>query len=99
MPVDFTPQSNPDEGQLCHGVQIFLVDRQALNAPELGIELASALYGLFPKDFKLDQTLPLIGSQWVISDIREGVDPKRIEYLWQEQLAKFRTLRSRYLLY
>ena len=99
VPVDFTPQSSPDEGQLCHGVQIFLVDRQALNAPELGIELASALYGLFPKDFKLDQTLPLIGSQWVISDIREGVDPKRIEYLWQEQLAKFRTLRSRYLLY
>lgn len=99
VPVDFTPQSVPYEGQLCHGVQIFLVDRQALNAPELGIELASALYSLFPKDFRLDQTLPLIGAQWVISDIREGVDPKRIEYLWQEQLAKFRTLRSRYLLY
>ncbi|HVA01423.1 MAG TPA: exo-beta-N-acetylmuramidase NamZ domain-containing protein [Terriglobia bacterium] len=99
IPMDFIPRNDVFAGQVCHGIQIFLVDRQAFNAPELGVELASALYQLFPGDFKLDKTLPLIGARWVLKDIRERVDPKRIESLWQDQLLKFRTLRKKYLLY
>ncbi len=99
LPVDFTPRSNKYAGQVCHGVQIFLVDRQALDTPELGVELASALYHLFPKNFELDETLPLIGARWVLDDIRSNVDPKRIEFLWQAPLMKFRKLRAKYLLY
>jgi uncharacterized protein YbbC (DUF1343 family)/CubicO group peptidase (beta-lactamase class C family) len=99
LPVDFTPQSNKFAGDVCHGVQIFLVDRQALDAPELGVELASALYRLFPKSFDLDKTLPLIGSRWVVDDIRSNLDPNRIEYLWQDPLMNFRKLRAKYLLY
>ena len=99
LPVDFTPKSSKFAGQVCHGVQIFLVDRQALNAPELGVELASALHQLFPKTFELDKTLPLIGSQWVLDDIRNNSDPKRIEYLWQQPLMNFRKMRAKYLLY
>jgi uncharacterized protein YbbC (DUF1343 family)/CubicO group peptidase (beta-lactamase class C family) len=99
LPVDFTPQSSKFAGQVCHGVQIYLVDRQALDAPELGIELASALYQLFPRNFDLDKTLPLIGSRWVLDDIRGNVDPNRIEYLWQQLLTNFRKTRANYLLY
>ncbi len=99
IPTDFTPRSSAFAGQVCHGVQIFLVDRQALDTPELGVELASALNQLYPKTFELDKTLPLIGARWVLKDIRDGVDPKRIEYLWQGQLQKFRGLRKTYLLY
>ena len=69
LPVDFTPKGSKFAGQVCHGVQIYLVDRQALDAPELGVELASALHQLFPKNFELDKTLPLIGSQWVLNDV------------------------------
>ena len=99
VPVDFTPRSSKYAGKICHGVQIFLVDRQALDAPELGVELASALHQLFPKEFELDKTLPLVGAQWVLDDIRNNVDPTRIQYLWQGPLMKFRKLRSKYLLY
>ena len=99
LPVDFTPQSSKFAGQVCHGVQISLVDRQALNAPELGVELASALHQLFPKKFELDKTLRLIGSQWVLDDITNNFDPQRIEYLWQQPLMKFRKMRAKYLLY
>jgi uncharacterized protein YbbC (DUF1343 family) len=99
LPVDFTPQSSKFAGQVCHGVQISLVDRQALNAPELGVELASALHQLFPKKFELDKTLRLIGSQWVLDDITNNFDPQRIEYLWQQPLMNFRKLRAKYLLY
>ncbi|HUX10082.1 MAG TPA: exo-beta-N-acetylmuramidase NamZ domain-containing protein [Terriglobia bacterium] len=99
LPTDFTPQSSRYAGEVCHGVQIFLVDRQALDAPELGVELASALHQLFPKNFELDKTLPLVGSRWVLKDIGDNVDPDRIEYLWQAPLMNFRKLRAKYLLY
>jgi uncharacterized protein YbbC (DUF1343 family)/CubicO group peptidase (beta-lactamase class C family) len=99
LPVDFTPQSSKFAGQVCHGVQIYLVDRQALDPTELGVELASALYQLFPKNFELDKTLPLIGSKWVLDDIRNNFDPTRIEYMWQEPLMKFRKMRAKYLIY
>ena len=99
LPVDFTPKSSKFAGQVCHGVQIYLVDRQALNAPELGVELASALHQLFPKDFELDKTLRLVGSQAVLKEIRDNVDPARIQYLWQQSLTDFRKTRAKYLLY
>jgi uncharacterized protein YbbC (DUF1343 family)/CubicO group peptidase (beta-lactamase class C family) len=100
VPADFTPASGPFTGQLCHGVQIDLVDREALDSPEMGVEVAAALFTLFPGDFKLADTLPLIGSQAVVDGIRQGRDPRRLAYDWEQgQLQAFRALRARYLLY
>jgi uncharacterized protein YbbC (DUF1343 family) len=99
IPVDFTPWSSPFKNQQCHGIQILLHDRQALDPPALGIELASALNQLFPKEFHLDKNLWLIGSREVLKAIREGQDPKAIIANWQGTLEKFLTLRSKYLLY
>jgi uncharacterized protein YbbC (DUF1343 family) len=100
VPADFTPASDHFAGQLCHGVQIDLVDREALDSPEMGVEVAAALFTLFPSDFKLDDTLPLIGSQAVVDGIRRGRDPRRLAYDWEQgHLQTFRMLRARYLLY
>jgi uncharacterized protein YbbC (DUF1343 family) len=99
LPVDFKPLSNRFKGQACHGVQIVLLDRQALDSSELGVELAAALYRLFPNSFQLDRTLPLIGARWILQEIRAGEDPRRIVYQWQDALEQFRRLRAKYLLY
>jgi uncharacterized protein YbbC (DUF1343 family)/CubicO group peptidase (beta-lactamase class C family) len=100
VPADFTPASSRFSGQLCHGVQISLVDRDALDSPELGAELAAALFKLFPNDFKLDATLGLVGSRAVVDGIRAGRDPRRLAYEWeQNQLQAFRNRRAPYLLY
>ena len=40
-------------GQKCEGVNLVLTERNALDAPELGIELATALQKLYPADFKI----------------------------------------------
>lgn len=97
---DFTPASSRFKGELCHGVQINLVDRDALDAPEFGVEIAAALYKLFPQDFQIDKTLPLVGSHQVIEGIKHGRDPRRLAYEWEQgSLAEFRRLRARYLLY
>jgi uncharacterized protein YbbC (DUF1343 family) len=99
MPVDFEPKSSRFKNQLCHGVQIILLDREALDSPGLGVEIASALHRLYPGDFQLEKTLPLIGSREVLQSIKEGHDPDFIVLSWQESLEEFRRLRAKYLLY
>jgi uncharacterized protein YbbC (DUF1343 family) len=99
MPMDFTPRENRFGGEVCHGVQINLLDREALDSPELGVEMAAALYKLFPKNFQIDKTLPLVGARWVLEAIKKGQDPRRIAYRWDEALEQFRRLRAKYLLY
>ena len=99
MPVDFMPNSGRFEQELCHGVQVILVDRQALDSPALGVEIASALHNLYPKDFQLAKTLPLIGRYGLLQAIRNGRDPNLIVLDWHGPLEQFRKLRSKYLLY
>jgi uncharacterized protein YbbC (DUF1343 family) len=99
MPVEFLPKANRFENKLCHGVQIVLIDRQALDSPALGVEIASALYRLYPNDFNLDKTLPLIGSWEVLQAIKDGQDPSSIVQNWQPSLEISTKLRSKYLLY
>jgi uncharacterized protein YbbC (DUF1343 family) len=93
------PNTSRFEKQLCHGVQVVLVDRQALDSPALGVEMASALYRLYPKDFLLDKILPLVGSYEVLQAIKDRRDPNSIVLNWQGSLGDFRQLRSKYLLY
>ena len=97
--VDFIPKSSRFENQLCHGIQIVLTDRQALDSPALGVEIASVLHRLYPNDFHLDKTLSLIGSPEVLQAIKEGQDPNSIVLNWQPSLEMFSKIRSKYLLY
>jgi uncharacterized protein YbbC (DUF1343 family) len=99
MPVEFTPNSSQFKNQLCRGVQIILLDRQILDSPALGVEIASALHHLYPREFQLDKTVGLIGSREVLQAIKDGQDPASIVQNWQGPLGKFYKLRSKYLLY
>ncbi|MBI5968492.1 MAG: DUF1343 domain-containing protein [Deltaproteobacteria bacterium] len=99
MPVHFIPSSHRFKKQVCHGVQIILTDRPALDCAVLGIEILSALYQLYPKDLEIDKTLPLVGARWVLQGIKDGKDPHSILRSWQGSLEQFGMLRSKYLLY
>jgi hypothetical protein len=96
---DFTPTGNRYAHRLCHGVQIVLADRQALDVAALGVEIASALYRLSPRDFHLEKTLGLIGARWVIRAIKNGRDPRAIVQDWHATLGTFHSRRAKYLLY
>ncbi len=100
LAIDFTPRENRFAGETCHGVQLVLLDRQALDSPELGVELAAALFKLFPNEFQLEKTLALVGSRSVLEGIRQGRDPRRLAYEWQQKaMEQFRRMREKYLLY
>jgi len=97
--ADFTPSSGIFKGRLCSGVRISLTDRKILDSPYLGVELAAALYRLYPEYFKLTATLGMIGSRQVLDDVRAGKDPRAIAASWRDSLEEFQRLRSAYLLY
>jgi uncharacterized protein YbbC (DUF1343 family)/CubicO group peptidase (beta-lactamase class C family) len=99
LPMDFKPLSGPFAGDICHGVQIVLLDRQALEPTEMGVELLAALWKSYPEDCNLDGALHLLGSRSALDSIRTGRSPQRIWYDWQEGLEKFGKIRARFLLY
>jgi uncharacterized protein YbbC (DUF1343 family) len=99
VPVSFTPTASIYSGQKCEGVNIILTDRNALDVPELGIELASALRKLYPADFKVEKIMALLANQAVYDALVAGQDPRRIAQDWQEELEKFEKVREKYLIY
>jgi len=99
VPVTFTPSSSNFAGELCQGVNLIVLDRNTLDSPELGVELASALHHLYPSDFKIERMADLLVNQGVFQAIAKGEDPRRIAEDWQERLMQFMTLREKYLLY
>jgi uncharacterized protein YbbC (DUF1343 family)/CubicO group peptidase (beta-lactamase class C family) len=98
-PVTFTPGASPYAHKCCEGVRLKVVDRNALDVPALGVELAAALYRLYPGQFHLDQTVGMIGSRQVLQAIKNGDDPQTIQRRWQPGLDAFCRLRAKYLLY
>ena len=98
-PVTFTPAASPYAHQRCEGVRLKVVDRAALDVAALGVELAAALYRLYPGKFQLDRTVGMIGSRQVLQAIKNGDDPRVMQRRWQPGLDAFGRLRARYLLY
>jgi len=99
VPVSFTPVASVYNGQKCEGVNIVLTERNALDAPELGIELAAALKKLYPADYKMERLAELLVNQAAYDGLVAGKDPRRIAQDWQEELEKFQLVRQKYLIY
>jgi hypothetical protein len=62
VPTWFTPAKDAKlGGQRVGGVQMIVTDRSVLDAPELGLELGSALLKVYPADWELDRLIDLLG--------------------------------------
>jgi uncharacterized protein YbbC (DUF1343 family)/CubicO group peptidase (beta-lactamase class C family) len=99
IPVNFTPNSSNYADEKCKGVNIVVTDRNSLDAPELGAEIASALQKLYPNQYKISALDTLMVSKASLQAIAEGEDPRRIAEQWQDDIDRFQSIRARYLLY
>jgi uncharacterized protein YbbC (DUF1343 family) len=99
VPTNFTPVNGPYANQRCSGVGIILTDRSVLDAPEMGMELASALQKLYPNDWKMANMLTALSNRQVYDALAAGQDPRHIAQEWQDDLQKFREMRTKYLIY
>jgi len=100
-PFAVTEDANhyPFHGQTIEGVRLTVTGRIALDSPELGIEILSALHHLYPTQFKLDKAAPLVANSETMNALARGDDPRTIAARWASALAAFKARRAQYLLY
>ncbi len=99
VPTKFTPTEGPQARRECAGVNILLTNREELDAPELGLELAAALHKFYPSGFDIGHINQLLVNQAAFNALKAGEDPRRIAEDWQDKLDQFIEVRTKYLIY
>lgn len=107
-PTAFTPTTSKHNGQVCGGVQVHVIDRNALRAVEMGLHVIDACRKIAPKHFEF---LP---SSWegrpAHFDLLSGDKNTRAALIanqsiesviksWNENLRAFDEKRRKYLIY
>ncbi|HXX71195.1 MAG TPA: DUF1343 domain-containing protein, partial [Candidatus Acidoferrum sp.] len=97
--TSFTPSEGSYRAERCEGVRIRITDRDSFRSVRMGLEIADALYRMYPQQFQLKKTIALLGSQSTIDRLMGGDPPADIITGWSADLDKFRNIREKYLLY
>lgn len=95
----FTPSSGLYSGQICAGVKIRISDRDAFVSVRVGLEIADALHRLYPERFQITKLTDLLGSQTSVDALIAYQSPASILASWASDLAAFRAMRAKYLIY
>jgi uncharacterized protein YbbC (DUF1343 family) len=99
VPTNFSPESGSYAGQACAGVNIIVIDRTVLDAPEVGIEIAAALRHLYPNQYEIDRHSESTASKATLDSLLDGMDPRRISAGWRNSIDQFEQARQKYLIY
>jgi uncharacterized protein YbbC (DUF1343 family)/CubicO group peptidase (beta-lactamase class C family) len=99
VPINFMPVDSKYAKEECGGVNIIVINRDALDAPELGLEVAAALEHLYPDEYKIAALDGLMRNKATFDALVAGEDPLRIAEDWQDALIRFQALSKKYLLY
>ncbi len=100
VPTTFTPAPGAKfGGQTLGGIYLIVTDRNTLDSPQMGVEIASALHQLYPNEFQMDNMILLLTNQAAFDAIKAGIDPRRIAEDWRDELEKFKEIRKKYLIY
>jgi len=97
-PITFTPTASRYANELCQGVFIIVTDRERMKPVRVGLEVASALYRLFPGPFEVDKVGRLFGAD-AVRRIRGSEDPGAVSVAWVRVESQWRLLRAKYLKY
>ncbi len=65
----------------------------------VGLEIADALHRLYPLRFQITKLTDLLGSQVTVDGLIDFQSPASIIVSWANDLAAFRALRAKYLIY
>jgi uncharacterized protein YbbC (DUF1343 family) len=104
MPFTFTPRDiagmsidPPQEGKLCHGLDLRNVEvRESVD-----LKYLIDLYKVFPdkEKFFVPNFARWAGNELLAQQIRDGLSEQQIRATWQSGLDRFKTIRAKYLLY
>ena len=109
-PHSFLPTFQKHAGEICHGVQLHVTDRESFRPVISGIALIKAVHDLYPGDFQWQappyeyvfDRLPfdvIAGGARLREQIEGGAFLDEIAASWRDDEVRFREMRRRYLLY
>jgi uncharacterized protein YbbC (DUF1343 family) len=98
-PIRFVPKAKPFANELCGGVFLMVVDRDAFDASKAMVALVSALHRLYPDRFQIDKSLTLLGNEALLQQLKSGAAYKTLFQSMAADQARFLKTRSKYLLY
>jgi uncharacterized protein YbbC (DUF1343 family) len=104
----FAPTSDAYSGRVCRGVQIYVTDPVAFDAVRTAVTMLTTLHTLYDGfEWRYDAG-DAVDPYWIdklsgSTAVRIGVDasnaPDRIVATWSGELARFASIRARYLRY
>jgi uncharacterized protein YbbC (DUF1343 family) len=97
--ASFTPGDGLYKGEVCAGVKLTISARDSFDSIRTGLEIADALHRLYPERFQVTRLMDLLASQTTVDALIRYQAPAAIIASWDSDLAEFRTLRAKYLLY
>ncbi len=93
------PDSSRFKGRTIEGVQLIVADRDRFSSLRLGLELASALARLYPREIQWEQTARLVGRQATLDAWGRGETAASVWDQWSRSAKRFERERGRFLLY
>lgn len=100
--ASFTPSFSKHSGQLSHGVQVYVTDREKYQSVETGLHIVKTIHDLYGEEFSFNKSGNfdlLIGNSWVREELEKGTDVEKIIERWQKDTKAFKKVRKQYLLY
>ncbi|QBG54581.1 hypothetical protein D2M30_0211 [Bacillus amyloliquefaciens] len=100
--ASFIPSFSKHQGKLCHGVQVYVTNRNTFEAVKTGLSILKTMHDLYPNDFSFLPTGAfdkLIGNGWVRKKIEQSASIQDIISTYQRRLDQFKPIRKQYLIY
>jgi uncharacterized protein YbbC (DUF1343 family) len=100
--ASFTPSFSKHSGQLSHGVQVYVTDREKYQSVETGLHIVKTIHDLYGEEFSFNKSGNfdlLIGNSWVREELEKGTNVEDIIAKWQKDTKAFKKIRKQYLLY
>ena len=99
VPVRFTPLGSVFKGEECGGVNIIVTERARIRPVFTGLQIAVALYKLYPTQWKIDNYLRLLVNGNTQGRLKRGESAAEITLSWEAELEMFKHKRAGALIY
>ncbi|MBP1601902.1 MAG: hypothetical protein H6Q06_2053 [Acidobacteria bacterium] len=95
----FRPTASVFKDEDCEGLDIQLIDRDALDSVRLGLELLYATMKFHPGKFNLEGVMRLLGNEDAAGRLKRGETGSAVVKSYAPDLDQFRKTREKYLIY
>ncbi|CAN5269833.1 hypothetical protein BH20ACI2_BH20ACI2_26890 [soil metagenome] len=99
IPIRFKPNASVFKDEQLGGVNILIIDRNAVDTFKIGIEIAAALRKLYGSDWQVDKYARLLVNGEILDMVKSGVAPENIVKAADAKKNEFAQRRAPYLLY